>query len=178
MAGNVPPLTGFSAGCIVLDACCLINLSVSGRASEIVGALGVPVAVVDYVLEQEALTVQEELWKGIVQTVSLQNEAEENAFVDFAVYLDDGEALTCAIAQARGWAVASDDRKVGTLLRQNFPHVQLVTTPELVKQWADRETPGDAELRSVLESIQDEARYFPGVGHPLYGWWRQSLAAT
>lgn len=50
-----------------------------------------------------------------------------------------------------------------------------VTTPELVKQWAEHAHIDRLLLRSVLTDIETKARFRPGRSHPLYAWWQASV---
>ncbi len=50
-----------------------------------------------------------------------------------------------------------------------------VTTPELVKQWAEHAHIDRLLLRSVLTDIETKARFRPGRPHPLYAWWQASV---
>lgn len=173
---------------LILDACCLIDLHASGFMAEILQALPYSIAVSEYVLEQEALSVsalneqttasdvsplQQLLDSGIIVVVNLETEAEENALVDFAVSLDDGEAYTCAIAVQRNWLIASTERKVASIIRNNFSHISVVTTQELVKEWADAIAPPYEVVKQVIQNIQKKARYRPRRSHPLYEWWQK-----
>jgi predicted nucleic acid-binding protein len=87
--------------------------------------------------------------------------------------LDDGEAACLAIAKVRGWTLATDDRKgrreAGAL------GVPVVTTPELVKRWADATKADDEAVAKVLKAIQDFARFFPHKTMPLHPWWNDAI---
>lgn len=184
--------------CLILDACWLIDLHASGYMAAILQSLPYSVAVSQYVLEQEALSVgalsgharkerahseqtsasdipplQQLLDSGIIVVVNLETEAEENALVDFAVSLEDGEAYTCAIAVQRNWIIASTERKVASMIRNNFSHISVVTTQELVKEWADATNPPNEVVKQVIQNIQEKARYRPRRSHPLYEWWQE-----
>jgi len=196
VAQNLPHLAKLAHECIILDACCLIDLHASGYMAEILQSLACPVAVSRYVLEQEALSVhtlssythetgsetenaaddepplQQLFDSGIIAVVDIETEAEENALIDFAVYLDDGEAITCAIAVQRNWAVASTERKVASIMRDNFSHISVVPTQELIKHWVDQLRPAHEIVRQVINDIQVKARYRPRKNHSLYEWWQ------
>ena len=79
--------------------------------------------------------------QGLIRAVSPDSETEENSFVNFAAELDDGEAVTGAIAMHRNWGIATDDRKARRVFARTNPHVQLLSTPELIKHWADTHNP-------------------------------------
>ena len=174
-------------GTLLLDASCLLNLYATGRLLEVAQALPWQLAVVDYVLEQEALYVRTvELYEGEVETlpvdlsplidggllvvVRLETASEEAHFVELAASLDDGEAMTGAIARNRGFAVAIDDRKARRVLGEWAPGVRLVSTLELVQQWG-ASVPID-DVSRALRSMRHGARYVPGPRDPLYEWWR------
>ena len=129
-------------GVLLLDASCLLNLYATDRILEIAAALPWQLAVVDYVLEQEALYVrtigayeeQEEtvpvdlsplIDEGLILVVRMETPSEEASFVELAAVLDDGEAVTGAIALSRGHMVAIDDRKARRVLGEKAPGMGL-----------------------------------------------------
>lgn len=126
---------------------------------EILKALPGGVALAIFVLDEEILrsNLQPFIEQGLIRVVSPDTEVEENAFVNFAVELDDGEAVTGAIAMHRYWGIATDDRKARRIFARTSPHVQLLSTPELIKHWADTHKPPIEVVREVLQNIQTHA---------------------
>ena len=184
--GNEQPDTGV----LLLDASCLLNLYATGRMSEIAAALPWQLAVVDYVMEQEALYVrtiganagQEEtapvdlsplIDEGLLLVVRLETPSEEKVFVELAAVLDDGEAITGAIALNRGHSVAIDDRKARRVLGEKAPGTSLVSTLELMRRWSESVTA--QEVSQALRAMQHGARYVPGHRDLLYTWWRDTV---
>ena len=175
-----------NANVLLLDASCLLNLYATGRLIEIARVLPWQLAVVDYVLEQEALYVraigaheeQEEtvpadlsplIDEGLLLVVRLETPSEEASFVELAAILDDGEAVTGAIALNRGHLIAIDDRKARRVLGESAPWMRLVSTLDLVRQWC--ESVPVQEVGHALRAMQHGARYVPGQRDPLYAWW-------
>ena len=177
---------------VILDACCLLNLYATDRLREIAMALPHQLVVADYVLEREALYV----WlpdstggsedrasidvsllidEGLITVVCLDNRGEEALFVDLATSVDDGEAVTGALALCRGYLVATDDHKARRVLSGHSQAVGLVSTLELVKAWAEAGAVSGSELRHALEAIRSGASYLPGERDPLYEWWRETM---
>ena len=180
-------IDGPDEGVLLLDASCLLNLYATGRIAEIAVALPWQLAVVDYVLEQEALyvrgigqfqgqgeTVPVDLSQliagGLLVVVRLETAAEQAYFVELAANLDDGEAMTGAIGRNRGYSVAIDDRKARRVLSGWAPGTRLVSTLELVQQWGVLVPVED--VSRTLQAMRHGARYFPGPRDPLYDWWR------
>src|SRR5260221_7209095 len=112
-------MTG-TPGQLLLDACCVINLFATQREAEILAALGQPVSVAAHVAYEEALYIysgppenvrqskaqiqfEPLIESGLVTVASLAGEREQEMFVRLAAALDDGEAMTAAIAIERGW---------------------------------------------------------------------------
>ena len=174
---------------LLLDASCLLNLYATGRLWDIALALPHRLAVAEYVLEQEALYV----WRpslgeareervpvdlspleedGAIQVLRLEDQEEEATFVDLAALVDDGEAITAALAVHRGCAVATDDRKARRVLSERAPTVPLVSTLELLREWAEMASIAAADLRSAMLAMQSGASYVPGERDPLSEWWR------
>ena len=178
---------------ILLDASCLLNLYASGKLRAIAHTLPQPLAVAEYVVRQEAL----DIWRrqpeqdpeerepvdiapfgsvGLIQVMTINTKAEATTFIDFARLMDDGEAITCALAIHRQCDVATDDRKAIRVLTGRAPQVPVVSTLALVKQWAELAGITKEEIRAALLSIWAGANYFPGDRDPLYGWWVTIIA--
>ncbi len=181
---------GPDTGVLILDASCLLNLYATDRMLEIAAALPWQLAVADYVLEQEALYVrtigaQEEtvpvdlstlIDEGLLLVLRLENPSEQSSFVELAAVLDDGEAVTGAIALTRGHMVAIDDRKARRVLGEKAPGMRLVSTLELMRQWG--ESVSVQEVSDALRAMQHRARYVPGQRDPLYAWWRDMMEGS
>lgn len=175
----------------VIDACCLIDLLVSGRAEAVLRAAGfdwhLPTAVhgeVQYIRQHDpdqpgqTITMVADL--SLLTSMALlhickpEDEQELGRFTQYAaLFRSDGEAMSLALAESRGWVVATDDRKAIRIGRE--AGLTVVSCPQLVKTWADVNHPTDAELQSVLRDIQFLAQFRPNSSMPEYQWWRTSL---
>jgi predicted nucleic acid-binding protein len=172
----------------VIDACCLINLCAVGDLHRWLPSLGfvwhLPSAVVRETLylraadhegnpTAERIDVQELLHAGLIAECSVRSDDEMQHYVEFAADLDDGEAMALAIARARGWILATDDRKARR--RAAETKVQVVTTPELMRCSAERNALSAGEIQTALERIQRHARFVPAPDFPGYEWWMRYL---
>jgi predicted nucleic acid-binding protein len=92
-------------------------------------------------------------------------------FVNYAAVLDDGESATCASAVHRGWAIATDDKRAIYFIQREKLHLQVLSTPEIIKHWSEKATIDSAALREALNAIRLKARYYPHKSHPLRSWW-------
>ena len=118
------------------------------------------------------------LEEGLIQLMRLEHPAEEISFIDLAANLDDGEAVTGALAFRRGWSVATDDRKARRVLGQLNPPVELVSTLELLKLWAEETRVPRDEVGAAMAEMQSSASYRPGARDPLYEWWRSIVCRS
>jgi predicted nucleic acid-binding protein len=179
---------------IILDASCVLNLYASGKFKEIVESLTEPLVVINYVVEQEALFVrykepdQDEEQKktvdlsplvpaGLLKVISMNSEKEQETFVDLASELDDGEAITIALAEHRGYCVATDDRKALKVISERGL-VHTTSTLELVKRWSEVRKAPRKEIKTALSLIWEGASYYPGERDPLYSWWREIMSGS
>ena len=184
---------------LLLDACSAINLLGSGCAEAILGALPHDVAVVRLVMEREVLHLRPEEdpdatdleeWTtesiveislhplvdaGLIRVLEPNSDEEQQTYVALALQLDDGEAMTGAIAIHRGALLATDDKKAIRLLGHHLPEHRIVRTSELVKDWADQGVP-PTEVRRALRNIERRASFRPPANDPLHGWWDQTVA--
>jgi hypothetical protein len=180
---------------LILDACCLINLAASRQMEPILRCLPTNLYVAEYVFSDEALWFYdgpEEAFRsrqspiqlkpladaGLLNILTLDTEDEELAFVNFAASLDDGEAMTLALALHRGHGVATDERKAIRVIERTMPTVQVLTTPDLLSNWAHQTKPSASLLRTSLHNIEIRAKFEPSRDHALSTWWQQALTAN
>ena len=110
---------------------------------------------------------------GLILFVSLEGPGEQAHFVALAAGLDDGEAMTGAIAANRGFGVTIDDRKGRRVLGRKDSGLRLVSTLELVHRWSMGVS--EEETNRALQAMRYGARYVPGNRDPFYGWWRNAV---
>lgn len=180
---------------LLIDANCLLNLYATGRLREITIAVPYQFWVADFVVKHEALFVWRPdptdgrdvkepikldslLEEGLIQLMRLEHPAEEDTFVGLAAILDDGEAITGALAVHRGCSVATDDRKARRELGQLSPPVRLVSTLELLKWWGKEAQVSRDELGAAMAEMQLSASYRPGRRDPLYQWWCSTICRS
>ena len=171
---------------LLLDASCLLNLYATGRLRDIALAINWRLGVVRYVVDTEALFVRSTnaygevqgavpvdltplICEGLIGTFDLEGPIEQAYFVMLASMIDDGEAITGSVAISRGFAVGIDDRKARRVLSKQSPDIVLVSTLDIVQEWA-MAVP-ETELRDALLTMSSAANYVPGRREPLYGWW-------
>lgn len=173
---------------LILDASCLLNLYATGRLGEILTVSQYRFALADYVLEEEALftlvgesadgplervpvDLQPFIEDGLVEVMSLESAEEIATFVDFAIQIDDGEAITAALAVHRGCTVATDDRKARRVIGEQAPTIPLVSTLDLLSEWAEAAQKTMNELRSAMDAMRTGASYVPGRRDHRFEWW-------
>lgn len=176
---------------LVLDACCILNFCASGHLIEIIQSIPSKVVVTEVVRERELLTLQRlvgqndedvnqfemAIEKGFLACVDFSSEHEEETFVNYVFELgDDGESASCAIATHRKWALATDDKKAISFFQREAPHLQILSTLVIVKNWSETGNVSSATLRNALTAIRTRGRYIPHRNHPLLGWWEDSDA--
>lgn len=183
----VDDVSSHSAGVALLDACVVINLEASGMMREILLAMPGPVAIVDRVLAEtrydlragtrgnpiERVALNTSISDETISVLSPNNDDELMTFIDFAAELDDGEAMTLALAIHRTHTVVTDDRKAIRLLAGRCP---LLTTPHLIKTWTEHDQPALTVTRTTMMNIRDYGRYAPPVSHPLRPWWDTAIS--
>jgi len=171
--------------CIVLDAVSLINLYASNHIEEILQAMPYQMAVTEYVKTKEALWIYTDpsnkikpntapivleplVMAGLLKVVDYETEGEAQDFVYFSQFIDDGEAVSGAIALNRGWSVASDDSGALKCFRQETPHLKLVSTFDLINWWVEKAQPSEVLIVEVLRTIWQIGGHKPPPSHPLF----------
>lgn len=165
----------------LLDTCAVLSLYATRRMAEILALVHGPIAIFDVVYEEslyvrrvvdgeserEPVHLMPLVDSGVLSVIGTDDEGELQTFVDLAAELDDGEAMTAALAIHRSYVLVTDDRKAERLLAGRVP---LRATLDLVKSWVDIEEVDVATVRAVLTGIYDRG-YQPPNRHPLKGWW-------
>ena len=177
---------------LILDASTLINLVATARFAEIAGSGLFRFAVAEYVLNEEALFVWQRrpedavqqrvpldldrfVDDGLLEVFRLDTSEEVATFVDLAITIDDGEAITAALAHHRDCALATDDRKARRVIAERAPALQLVSTLDLLHDWAESAQVEDDALRRVMEDMRSGASYMPGPRNPRFKWWQDIM---
>ena len=171
----------------VIDACCLIDVLATGHVEAILRAAGLewylPAAVegeVQYVRQHDpaqpgqVLRVRADLSSlknsGLLQVCAPADQAEQDRFVYYATqFRSDGEAMCLAIAEQRGYMIATDDRKAIRVAGQ--VGLTVVSCPELVKKWADEAKADQSTVYEALRDIEVLAQFRPHAAMPEYQWW-------
>lgn len=175
----------------LLDACAVVNLYATRRMEQILEAVEGSVAVVDVVereaqfvlrggggedaKEREPIDLKPHLARGLLTVIGTTDDEELLTYIDLTQELDDGEAMTAALAIHRGCTVVTDDRKAVRVLSTNA--VTLRTTLDLVKAWAEYQIVPTQMLRAVLIDLRERGNYHPPESHPLKSWWDVAISS-
>jgi hypothetical protein len=112
---------------------------------------------------------------GLLTACQPADPKEQNRFVQCAAqFHSDGEAMCLAIAQSRGWLVATDDRKAIRIAQGTGLYV--ISCAELVKKWADATRPDPDDLLHALLEIQTLAKFQPNSEMPEAAWWNKVMS--
>lgn len=170
---------------LALDACVLINLLATERMQHIAAACDARFVIVDEVASEAFFLRDEDVPEGrravdlaaLVTAGELEviapNDTELDAYVAYAMRVDAGEAASIAVAAARGWPLATDDRAALRLLGELGLVDERHTTPSLMRMWAANETA--ATVAAALRAIEHLARFVPGDHDPDAAWWRAAI---
>ena len=170
---------------VVFDASVLINLLASQQAEDIIRSLGVPAYICPVVLEEtmyvrsevageppQEVCMDKSLDAGALEEVDLNDDNEQELYIEYSMSLDDGEAMTIALAESRCLAVATDDKKARRLAQHDGSSVvSVISTPMLLRHWADVKRPSVEVVRLAINRIEVLARFRPDAADPLRQWW-------
>lgn len=166
---------------LLLDACVVLSLYATRRMEEILAANRGPFLVAEAVIreslfihvvaaggrEREPVTLIPLLASNVLVRSEPENESELATLFELSLQLDDGEAMSCAIALHRGCRIATD---VAKTIRLMGPRLTIVGTLDLVRTWAEETGAPQFEVRSALIGIAERG-YVPNKGHPQRPWW-------
>ena len=169
------PKIEFKHDGLMLDACILINLNASGQMEAILRSIPPQVAVAAYISENEirSFDLQPFIDKGLLIVVDIDFTSDEdtNRVANYSNALGaDGEAYTGAIAVSKNWAIGTDERRVLNYFEREAPHLQRITTHELVKHWADTMSPERETVQLALEQIAIIGKFVINAQHSCFEW--------
>jgi len=171
---------------VIVDACCLINLCTSLRLREILDSTGhrffICPAVkaesmffefeVEGKLNREEVDLDSHIASGTLTLAQVQDVEETSLYVKYAANLDDGEAMSMAIAAKRGWTLMTDDRRARKIAVNEG--ITIIDTTEAVHSWLGDPT-RSAEARKVIQSIVRFARFTPRSDAAYADWWQRHM---
>ena len=184
-----------SQGNIILDATSVTNLCACGHLHDICDVIGKQFFVAShvqrearYLYGQPARVLEDkpnELidWGFItmgqlITTTDPHSEEELATWISLvAMGLEEGDALTCALAHHRRWILASDNEHTLIWLHSNLPELSVITTLDLVQEWNKLATPSIEILLDSLWGMKDRGSYEPHHAHYLHDWWVAMLSS-
>lgn len=125
--------------------------------------------------EREPVELRQFISTGAITVMASNDESELMTFIDLTLELDDGEAMTAAVAIHRGGIVVTDDRKASRVLQER--NVPLLSTLDVCKNWVASTDEAPEFIRAALIAIRERGRYEPPKRHPLRSWWDAILQA-
>ena len=168
------------------DSSVLLNLLATNLFSEIATQAGWQFAICPAVLAEvdelrdehsgELMPVDLSTYisSGLLQVLEISGDEEQTLYVAQAIVVDDGEAMSIAIAAHRHLELAIDDKQAANHTRRAFPEIRLWSTPEILKHWCEDGGADAATLQSAIRLIETRSRYFPAKSHPLATWWQSA----
>ena len=81
-----------------------------------------------------------------------------------------GEKISAALAMDRDWGLVLDDKRATAKLEPFLPHIQTLTTFDVLKFWALRHGVSNRTLREVFCNIRIRGNYRIGKDHPHFNW--------
>jgi len=169
---------------VLLDTCVLINLLASGECQDILRAINNQWLVCAAVEKEslylrtndahnpmEAVTLAPLISMKLLQICNVESAEEARLYVNYATQLDDGEAMSVALARARGYILATDERKARRLFLEVSVQDRLMCTSQILKDWAEATTISRPRLKSALLQIVSRARFFPPAADSNLQWW-------
>jgi hypothetical protein len=166
----------------ILDACVLINLLASGRAQDIMTGSRYRFGICSVVKNEsiylratdshappEEVKLDLHLESNSLVVYELSGDAEKELYVAFAAELDDG-------VHARGFAMASDDRKARRIFMEEVAVPErLLSTSQILKDWSEVVGLNPTELKQVLVDVSRRGRFFPNSGDNHFEWWSKAV---
>jgi predicted nucleic acid-binding protein len=169
---------------LLQDACVLINLLATDRLEEIAHHLAYQFAIAWSVAAEtiylrrpadnsrEQADLRTHVVSGLTRVLDVETELEQNRYLYYATELDDGEAMSLALAEGRRLEIATDDRKARRMVAAEGLSIKLWSTIDILKAWERIGSISPQEVKDTLTKISSRARFRPKG----CAWWDKRLA--
>lgn len=170
---------------LIIDACVLLNLIATGMLEQIL-EIAAQKSLICVLVQKESLFLRSEtepnetvpvkleplIDAGVLTVCDFENDDERQLFVNLALKLDDGEAMTLAIALSRNYDVATDDKKARRVFTEQVHNNQSMTsTSQLIRDCAEEKNVNLAKLKQILQQVELKARFQPPKSDVNFQWW-------
>ena len=81
-----------------------------------------------------------------------------------------GEKISAALAMDHNWGLVLDDKRATVKLEPFLPHIQMLTTFDVLKFWALRHGVSNRTLHEVFCNIRIRGNYRIAKDHPHFNW--------
>ncbi|HQU42833.1 MAG TPA: hypothetical protein PK867_08470 [Pirellulales bacterium] len=103
-------------------------------------------------------------------------QAESDSFARYvAIFGSPGESLCLALAECRHWLIATDDKQAIGISRR--VGLTVVSSPEILKTWADSAAPDEATVVAALKDVERFAKFRPNRNMPECQWWLDRIGS-
>ena len=163
---------------LIFDSCCLLNFNAAERIESVLKATGFP-CFTSFEVSQEIPNFS---WNTLADASLLSvieldanSDEESNLYIQLLIEgISDGEASCAALAAMRNWGLVTDDKSAIRLCKRCIPEVPILTTPDLLKRWVERQDVSAIEMAEVIEAIRMKGHYAIPSEHHLRSWWKIS----
>lgn len=120
---------------------------------------------------KQPIELQPLIAEGLLEIVEPDLNLLSGQMIFFAAHdIRNGEMISGAIAHHRNWAIGTDDNSAAKKFAYLVPHLQIVSTFDLVRHWAVVGKIPPNILRSTLQNIRDRGRFKIAKDHRHYDW--------
>jgi predicted nucleic acid-binding protein len=170
---------------VLLDTCVLINLLASGECEDILRSSH-RLWLICSVVERESIYLRTDdphiplepvnltplISSGVLNVCDVETEDEARLYVNYSRLLDDGEAMSLALAFARGHHLATDERKARKFFLEAIDAPdRLIGTSQILREWVEGNSIDKIKAKDVLMRIGSRARFFPSSADVYHQWW-------
>lgn len=146
---------------VAVDASVLINLIRAGRLDLLHAIEGLQFVVPEQVVEEisrpeQASALDHAIQAGYVQREPSTDPNEIASYAELRLRMGKGEAACLAIAEARGWMLASDDRGKAfrRLVRERIGEGRLIDTPGIIRIACREGALSEDEEHQILANLR------------------------
>jgi len=175
---------------LVTDACSTLNLLATGRAAEIIRAVGFRLLVVDRAAEEAKYLVGPRDAEGNcpqipVDLSSLTNQGllriipardiSPDSLVEIAARLTDVDALGVALARQLSHPLMSDDGKVRRVFGELCPSAELHSSLQIIRRATTLLQYSEVAVRELLRTMRHAGHFEPPRLDPEREWFKRYL---
>jgi hypothetical protein len=94
------------------------------------------------------------LTNGLLVNIPYTDDDAETALYMAFLGAHNGESFTAAVANRISWGISSDDGGTRIIVQDNFPHIPVITTSFMIKNWSETFKVSSQDTKTAIQNMR------------------------